>query len=155
MPFDFSSSLTEKLFWTFPEFLGKCLLIRNQLALPQRSSSFPESEVSTRTWSWLSPPALKKWRLTRKARGRSAAQSREDCGNEEHGPNVPCPCQSNGKEALHQMMLPGKTERHLKGLIPVPLFPTSPDISWRQLFVFPLEIMQESTAKHAFHLHAI
>lgn len=51
MLFDFSSPLTGKLFWTFPELLGKCLLIRNQLALPQISLNFLESEVSTRMWA--------------------------------------------------------------------------------------------------------
>lgn len=71
------------------------------------------------------------------------------------GPDVPGRCQAKGKETLRQMMHPGKTERHLKGLTSVPLFPALPGISWRLLFVLPSEIMQESTAKHAFHRHAI
>lgn len=57
-----------------------------------------------------------------------------------------------GKKALHQMMQPGTTESPLKQKISVPHF------AWylmEVLFVFPLEIMQESTAKHALHLHAI
>lgn len=69
-----------------------------------------ESKLSKGMWSGLCPQALQERPLIHGAEGRSAAQSQEDCGNDEREPNVPCRCQLKGKEALHQMMHPGKTE---------------------------------------------
>lgn len=110
MPFDFSSSLMERLFWAFAEIFGKCPLARNQLSLPYISSIFPESKISTQMWSGLCPQALQVCTLIYGGLGRSAAQGQEDCGNDEHELNVPCTRQLKSKEALHQMMYPGKRE---------------------------------------------
>ena len=63
MPFDFSTLLRERLFWTFPEISGKCPLVRHQLSLPyirvQTQQRNVEWAVPTGTagtasnsWSW-------------------------------------------------------------------------------------------------------
>lgn len=59
MTFAFLTPPMERLSWTFPEFFGKCLLIRAQLSLPYICLNVLEFRVSTGLWSSLCPQPCK------------------------------------------------------------------------------------------------